>query len=337
MPRPTHKTRSAAPASPGGSGKIGLHRVLMIAVGFVIAAILGVWLIRTHVGAGRPIVDVAELDRQQEIRRNSIEAVTRAERLMRDGNFEEARRIVERVTETDPKFYPGHLVLGFIHMRSGKLALAEQATRKAYELEPNDHAVGFQMGQTELLQGKGGAAIEALVRAVRLRKQTDSPPEMKYHLTLADAFLREGQPDLAADQIRTALEINRSETLAATAMLSPQVQVAVARLLLDRREVADATRLFEQAAEQVPDQAEIQYQAARAHYVQGKFEAAAPFIERAISLDPSNPMYVQLRRQISTRQFGVPETAPGVDIDALLRKNGEAGEPDQALPDLFKR
>ncbi len=312
------------------------RRLLLLGMGFVTVAVVGVWLINRQVGGGRPPIDIAALERQHEVRRESIDRIGQAERLIRDGRTDEARQALERVIEADPDFFPGHLVLGYLFMRQGKLPLAEQATRRAYELEPNDHAVVFQLGQVELLGGKVESAIDLLARAIRLLREANAPPEGRYHLVLADALIRNGRPALAEDQLKRALEINREETLASSALVGPQTQVALARVLVDRREMSDAERPFEQAASQLPDEAEAQYQAARAYYVQGKFAQAAPLIDRAVELDPANPAYVQLRRQVHAGQFGSNDATAEIELLSPSNQNTQETEEEQGLFNPFK-
>jgi tetratricopeptide (TPR) repeat protein len=335
MARATHKPRVAPAPAPPPSGR-GFRVSIPVILAFLVAAALGVWYIHTYVGPGRPIVNIAELDRQSDIRRSSIEAITRTEQLLRDGRLDEARKLAEQVTEKDPNFFPGHLVLGFIHMRSGRLPLAEQATRRACQLEPNDHAVTFQLGQVELLQGKNESAVEQFTRAIAIQERTNARPEAKYHLMLGDALIQSGRADQAVSQLKAALDIDRGETLKTAALVDPQTQIQLGRLLIDRREMVDATRLFEQAAAQVPDRAEVHYQAARAYYVQGKFAEAAPLIEKAVELDPANPTYVQLRRQVNARQFGTSETLPATPLELVPGANTDKDEQDRQLPGLFK-
>mgnify|MGYP000036672507 CR=1 FL=1 len=335
MARATQK-KGVPIVPPGVPVRPSRLRMVLIGGGFVAAGVIGILVIRARVGLGPPVVDLDRIEREQDLRRQSIEGVTRSEQLIREGKIDQARQVLEQVTEADPKFFPGHLVLGFLFMRQGKLPLAEQATRRAYELEPNDAAVNFQLGQVELLGGKVESAIDLLARAIRLQKETNAPPDARYHVTLGEALLRNGQPQHAADQLNAALDIDREETVSAAAMTGPQVQVALARVLVGRQEMSDATRLFAQAAEQLPDQPDVQFQAARAYYVQGKFAQAAPLIEQAVALDPGNPTYVQLRRQIRAGQFGPSSSESAADITAVDDHAAEQTEQaEQEQPDAL--
>jgi tetratricopeptide (TPR) repeat protein len=325
------------PPTPGSRPpKLRLDRRVLVVVAFIVAAVGGVWVIRSQVNPGPPVIDIRKLEREEDIRRQSIEKGRRCERLMREGKIDEARPLLEQVTESDPRFYPAHLMLGYLFLRQGKLPLAEQATRRAYQLEPNDPAIDCQLGQIEMMQGKYDSAIELLIRAVRLQKETGEPPEAKYHATLADALTRNGQAAHAVDQLNLALDANRRETLALAPMFSPQAQLVLAKVLVARGETSDAARLFAEAAEQLPDEAEAHYQAARAYYVQGKFAEAASLIEKAVELDPANAEYVQLRRQIRSGQFGSSTSVPVVDLGRANKETDESPE-EEGLPNPFKR
>jgi tetratricopeptide (TPR) repeat protein len=330
------RDKKSFPATPGsGPTKPRLDKRLLVVAGFIVAAVGGVLIIRSR-GPGPPVVDIQKLERDEDIRRQSIEKGRRSEGLMREGKMDQARPLLEQITESDPRFYPAHLMLGFLFMQQGKLPLAEQATRRAYQLEPNDPAIDYQLGQIELMQGKYDSAIDLLIRAVRLQKETGEPAEAKYHVTLADALIRNGQAAHGADQLNLALDVNRREALALAPVLGPQAQLVLAKVLAARGETSDAARLFAEAAEQLPDEAEAHYQAARAHYVQGKFDQAAPLIEKAVTLDPANVEYVRLRRQIRAGQFGSSTSMPVVDLGGANRETDEAQE-EEGLPNPFKR
>jgi tetratricopeptide (TPR) repeat protein len=328
MARSARKKERTGPTEPAGR-RSGTAKTLIGMAVIVVVAIVGVIVIRSQAGPGRRVVDVEALAQQEQIRNVSLQRIAQCEDLMSDGKMDEAVQLLQQVIVEDPNFYIGSLLLGYAYMRLGKLPLADQLTRRAYALEPNDFAVDFQMGQIEVLLGQMDFAIDHLTQAIRLRREAGQPPAPEYHITLADAYARNRQPELAADEMEIALNANREEATKAAGAAGPQAQIALARAMVRRKEMAEAARLFAQAAEQQPDRAEWQFLAARAYYVQGKFEQAAPFIQRAIDLDPSNGAYVQLKRKIDARDFASPDEG----VEASNPREG--GGPSELDP--FKR
>ncbi len=328
------KTRKAAlAASPSTSQKGLTRKQLMGGVVFVIVAVVSFLIVRWLADPGKPVVDLARLQREQEVRRKSIDVVTRSEELIKNGQLDQAMRNIEQVTESDPHFYPAHLVLGYVFLRQGKLPLAEQATRKAHDLDPNEPAINYQLGQIEMGLGKLDSAIELLGRAIRVQKEREEPTEPRYHVTLAEALLRNGQKAMAADQLKLALSVDRKETIASASMAGGQSMTALGRLLADRREFDAAVKLLADAAEQNPDQPDAQYQVARLYYIQNQAARAVPYIDRAVTLDPSNEDYVHLRRQIHESRGG--STTRASNLPALLEQNEP--EQDTTIFDVLKR
>ncbi len=305
MARRMRRQEKSAPSS--RLAGVGRGKALAVAGAFVVAAVAGALAVRKLAGPGDPVVDVEALERQEAIRTESIEKITRCEELIRNAKLNDASRLLQQVTEADPDFYLGHLMLGYAFMQLGKMNLAEQATRRAYELEPEEPTVSFQMGQIETALGNVGSAIDSLRRAIRLREQAEVPPAAEYHVTLADALAQDGQATEADQEMDRALAADRAMAMSAVGMAGPEAQVALGRALIRRNEVAEAARLFAQAASQQPDRADWQFLAARAYFVQAKFAQAASYIQQAVDLDPANPIYVNLKRQIDAKEFGTAD------------------------------
>jgi len=312
--------RQEKPAPRSQLAGVGRGKALAVAGVFVVAAVVGVLAVRKLAGPGDPVVDVEALERQETIRTESIEKITRCEELIRNVKLSEASRLLLQVTEADPDFYLGHLMLGYAFMQLGKMNLAEQASRRAYELEPDEPTVSFQMGQIEVALGNVGSAVDSLRRAIRLRAQAEVPPAAEYHVTLADALARDGQFAQADEEMDRALQADRAMAMSAVGMSGPEAQVALGRALVRRKEVVEAARLFAQAASQQPDRADWQFLAARAYFVQAKFAQAASYIQQAVDLDPANPTYVKLKRQIDAKGFGTANDE---------QQDEDSAEPDQ--------
>ncbi len=315
---------------PTGSGGRIPRKALMAAVALVAIAVAGILLIRAQVGPGEPVVDVEALEQQDNIRIASIEQISRIEEMIGAGKLDEASRVLQQITEEDPNLYLGHLLLGYTFMQLGKLPLAAQVTRRAYALEPQDPAVNYQLGQTELALGNTESAIDHFTAALRLRAEQNLPPAPEYHITLADALSQSGQTAAATQQMDQALAADRAGAIAAAGIVGPAAQVALARALARRQELSEASELFAQAADREPHRADWQFLTARAYFVQGRFGRAAPFIQRAVDLDPANPGYVKLKQQIDKREIG------DTKIDLLEDQETETPQDPLDQHDLFR-
>jgi tetratricopeptide (TPR) repeat protein len=90
--------------------------------------------------------------------------------LWRQGRREEARKVFLGLIALDEGIYYGHAGMGLLAMAEGDFASAEKYLEKAAALEPSDVAVGANLGEVLLRQGKIEAAVTALQHAAELDK-----------------------------------------------------------------------------------------------------------------------------------------------------------------------
>lgn len=302
--------------------------------GLIALAVAGVVLIRACESPGGPIVDIAALERQDEVRAVTLENLEQAHELMRSQQIDKARVLLEQTIAADPDFYPSHLLLGSVHMEMGKLNLADQATRRALELESGDPDVHYQLGVITSMMGKLDEAVEHLTTAIDLLAKLQQPPAPGYHIALADVYFRNGQSSKGYEQVKIAVQADATEAgieqaIAGAMMAGEQVKYALGGELFALGKKRHAALLFSQAADARPDIAEWQYRAARVHAQLDQHNLAREYIQRAVDLDPSNAEYVALKRDI--------DQALGPD-NLLMPEPSEQDEPEVrelSLPGLF--
>ncbi len=311
-------------------------RPLVLVGGVVALAVVGVVVIRAIESPGPRIADIAALERQNDIRTASFERLEQAHEMMRTQQIDQARVLLEQIIADDPDFYPGHLLLGSVHMELGKLNLAEQATQKAYELEPKDPDVLYQLGLIASMRGELTTAAEHLASAIELLARLQQPPAPGYHIALADVHFRDGQSSKGYEQVEQAVQADASEAgleqaIAGAMMAGEQVKHALAGELFSLGKKARAAMLFARAADERQDIAAWQYRAARVYAQLDQYDLAREYIQRAVDLDPSNAEYVALKRDI--------DKALGVD-SLLAPEPADEDEPevqDLSLPRLFEQ
>ena len=75
------------------------------------------------------------------------------------GRFDEAIELLSRAIAIDPLHPWNYVVTGFATYRSGRLAAAEAAYRKALDIAPSDGKVHYLLGSVLLVRGQSAAAL----------------------------------------------------------------------------------------------------------------------------------------------------------------------------------
>ncbi len=148
------------------------------------------------------------------------------------GRDDEARRAFERAIDAEPGLAVAHMHLGDLLLKAKQYDGAAAALEKALAIDATLHEARFALGQTRLSQEKYeeaekllGAAVEHLDRApvrlalgralLRQKKWADAATSLERalalqpdlaaaHAPLAEAWLRQGQNDLALGALEAA-------------------------------------------------------------------------------------------------------------------------------------
>ena len=122
--------------------------------------------------------------------------------------LEEARRLVDRALAIDPNHVEASVLLGRIHVWSGRHAEALRLAQKTLGTAPNNpNALAF-MGHALTVEGRPEEALGYLERAIRL----NPTPPVWYSFHLGHALLQLGRLDKAIENFEKVLERNEGFT-----------------------------------------------------------------------------------------------------------------------------
>jgi tetratricopeptide (TPR) repeat protein len=154
----------------------------------------------------------------------------------------------------------------------GRLLEAEAICRRILEAHPNAAEAEHLLGVIAHQNGKLGAAIEHMQRAIKL-----APQVALFHANLGEMLRLAGRPRLAADAARRALEID------------PTMAMALSNLgvaLYELKDLEGAVRAHRNAIAARPDFAEAHSNLGNALYGLRRFDEAVAAYHRAIELRP---------------------------------------------------
>ena len=189
--------------------------------------------------------------------------------LVRSNRAPEAESIFSRLLTEHGGTAELSVVLGHAYAEQGNYDAAIEALQHALTLEADVADANGALGRIYLKQGKLPEAAAALGAEVRAH-----PGDLKARLTLATVLDLDGRRDEALVEVRTVL---RSKPDFADA------RYLIGKILLARSgpgEVVEAAAHLEAAARLAPDEANIQYQLARAYERLGRGEQSAEALAR---------------------------------------------------------
>lgn len=165
----------------------------------------------------------------------------RAVELLIAGQTAAARQEADASLQGDPKSGIGWNISGVVAQAMGDPVKAEEAFRKALEVDPSDGSACGNMEQLCRTQGREKEAAEFRGLGLKLR---DRDPY--FHAFLAREALNSGRADDAVDHIRKALKLQRME---------PDFYLILAQAELDRGERSAAQKAVQKAIKwSLPDQ-----------------------------------------------------------------------------------
>lgn len=199
------------------------------------------------------------------------------------GDWAAALPPLQRAIELDPKDAAFHTALGRAYRSGGQLEKAEAALRKALDIDPEQAAAAQLLGLTLRALGK---AEEAESWLSRKRKG--------FHILVRDPWLREAQRYAAS--LHTLLQ--------------------QARAMLNFGRADNALKLLDQVARVYPDRFEVFQALGDAHRMRNAPIEALQAYDRAMELNPSDPV--------------LPVACGLIKVD-LADWNGAAAFVDRAL------
>jgi tetratricopeptide (TPR) repeat protein len=187
---------------------------------------------------------------------------------------------------THPHSAPAHLILGKFYVTQHSMRRASEELERAVVLDPRlaegwTYLTIAQEGLNNL-----GPAVEAGAKAVALR-----PDDVGNRLRLADLQMRTDQPEVARQNYERAI---------ALAPNSGKPQREYARWLLSvspNAHIRQAVEMAQQAATQMPNDADAQLLLGRALLQNSRPEAALAPLQQAAKLAPNDPTPLLLLTQ----------------------------------------
>lgn len=162
------------------------------------------------------------------------EHLQRAQEFQEQGEMRAAIIELKNVLSVDPDNPDTRLQLGMVYLDAGIGDGAEKELRRARELGASNSALIVPLAKALLLQGKNGALLEE----IEPQRFPAGPLRAKLHALRALAYLNQGKPQKAAEE----LEFADTEDASGNEVLLAHAQLALVRQDLDgAREFIDRT------------------------------------------------------------------------------------------------
>ncbi|HEX7090122.1 MAG TPA: BTAD domain-containing putative transcriptional regulator [Longimicrobiales bacterium] len=155
-----------------------------------------------------------------------------------DSGVDELRAVTARALELDPALGEAHAALGILRLFfDWDWEGAEQALRRALELNPSDAHAWHHLANYMRAMGRGPEAVSARERSLEL-----DPLNARTHITLGRDLLVAGDPDRAMVHFRRAIELNPVIPIALG--LGPSLPVGPAEVHLRQGRPAQAVEEY---------------------------------------------------------------------------------------------
>lgn len=161
-------------------------------------------------------------------------------------------------------------------MRRGEYPYAERMFQQYIEYDNDDFKIHEYLGQLYMYQKKYDEALPVLQRAVEL-----NPSYVAGHVNLGKIYRDFGYKDLSIQEFTEALKLYKDIDIVF------QMGLTYERF----NELDKAEELYENVIAVKPTHAEAHFSIGLLHLRRGEFEQAAKKIERALQLEPGNPIY----------------------------------------------
>ena len=233
--------------------------------------------------------------------------------LGKQGDLEEAARLLRRAAELDPALVGAHFNLAVVLARLGRKDAAIESMHEVLRLQPKDFDAHALLATWLSEQGRHSEAVLHLERAAALEVNSRDA-----WLNLAKGYEAAGRPQAAVGAYRRVLGLSdRDEAAVLEALLrvataapdGPAAVDAARRLralrpghegflivadaLMLNGEVEAAAREYRMAVGLAPTSARAQAGLATALAALNQLEAAANQLLQTITLEPSNPAHYQ--------------------------------------------
>ena len=240
------------------------------------------------------------------------------------GNLDNAVDYLESARAIDPDYPALYLRLGKVRFDRGELAEARAALERVQDLPELASPANYYLGQIALVERRNTDAIRLLEAALAA-----NPDASEVHYPLAQAYRAVGDTEQAqahlarfqlrsvviADPLVDALKAGNKRSLPAFQRAIHAVQIG---------DYATAVDEFAVGLEADPNNAAARISYARVLYLNQRRDAAAAQLERALALEPENPLGHFLQAVLRQQQ-GDAAAAEALYSQALERDPEHSG------------
>ena len=237
---------------------------------------------------------------------DSVEILTeKANTLLKMGDLEQAILIYKKVTEVEVNFPRAHQGLGVAYSQLGNFYEAKKHYAKVIELEPHNVQVIYNMGVLYQDEGDGESARRYFEQGMKLNRKF-----VKNYLGLAKVYEAQENPEASLDVYKQAIQQNPSQTfLYVTAgdfclkhnlnkdaedIFGKAISQNESHLhlynrlgiaLRKQKKYEEAIANYTKAIKIRPDDANLIYNLAKAHFMKGDELAAIEKLKEAFGMD----------------------------------------------------
>lgn len=223
-----------------------------------------------------------------------------AEILQREGQVDEAEKLLQQVIDQQPGNWRSIDALGNLYFYSGRYEMAAEEFRRVVYLDPGNWQGHGNLGSSLMMTGEFNAALEAIQTALRIeerpsqrsnlatvyyylgefdrsveihRKTLGSMPNSNYvWLNLADSLRFSSQPEEAPDAYRRAAELSRD--LLAVNPDNPVDLMILGWSLASLGDTEEARQMIDRAIGLSPDDPYVRYYDGLLNHIARKKEMA---------------------------------------------------------------
>jgi len=251
----------------------------------------------------------------------------------RDYGFDEAELVFDATRQRFPDAVEPLVGLGASRMQRGNLDGAEEALRKAVELDKSHAPAWFNLGQVSVRRGDWKAAAESFERVLKILPQ-DAAAQSWLGTSLVEGGLNAVRAREVLIAAHAALPTDPSPCLELGALeatlgnprealrwfdevlrIDPRharAHLFRAKVLVKLGDVDRALTALGEACRLDADSFEAHYLAGRLLADRGFADAARPYLERALAIQPDGPYAAELRAALSaTPPSGAPTQGGG--------------------------